>query len=283
MKLSNKPFLPVAMSALLSVSLTACFHDDTIDEEHHDSTIDLTLTGDEVVDITKAHANTANGGTATLMFHETEEELAGTVTFTGTAPTSVEVREGFAGQSAAAATFTLEVDAADSSIFTIPDEQAIDPELVESGSYYLLATYGDGTTTRSQITAHGIEISVARFEAVSGVTTTGSGFAGITLNTDSNVVTSYVSIVDVTGISNVHIHIEDATTPTPVGTLVTLEVDNTAAGVVYMSPTDLTEKTLTHDERMNIAAGRWYVNVHTTTNSAGEIRADLGAIEMDHH
>jgi len=92
---------------------------------------------------------------------------------------------------------------------------------------------------------------------------------------------AYVTITGLTDITSVHLHVEDAATPPVTTQLITLEVDGTASGTVYKSPTVLADRTLEHEAMEDIAAGRWYINVHTTTTPAGELRGDLDAIS--HH
>ena len=288
MNFSGKYFLPVVLSGVLGMTLTGCIHD-TAEEahtEHTDDTIALSLGTHQVVDNSTAHNVIADGGTASFEFHETEEKLTGSVTFIGTPPDALHIHSGYAGQTGSVV-ITLAADATNAAVFTIPEEQAdaIDGEILKAGGYYLNAHYADGTTLRAQITTEGTEFRVVRLQKHENVTNTaGSGFAGVTINTQTREVTAYVSIKGLTDIvaDGVHIHIEDDTTPTPQTTQkIVLEVDNTATGTVYKSPSVLADRILLHEAMDDIAAGRWYINVHTSTNPDGELKGSLDSIA--HH
>lgn len=287
MNFSGKYFLPVVLSGVLGITLSGCLND-TAEEAHAlhtDEAIALSLDKLQVIDQSKSHNVANDGGTADFQFHESEGELTGSVTFVGTPPEALHVHQGYAGQSGAVV-ITLMPDAANNTLFTIPDEQAtaIDADVLKAGGYYLNAHYADGSTLRAQIAVDHIEFSVARLEKHDGVASTnGSGFAGVTVNTETFEMTAYVTINGLTDIATdgVHLHVENDAIPPVTTQKIILEVDNTASGTVYKSPSSLTDRTLLHEAMDDISAGRWYINVHTVSNPNGELIGQLDAIT--HH
>ena len=288
MILSKQKFLPVAMATLLGFSLTACFHDDdTTDEDghHHDDAISLTLDAAEVI---SDPLTTGETGTATLTVHETEGELTGMVMFMGTAPDSLHVHSGFAGQTGAVV-ITLVKDTTTPTMWNIPEAEAgnITLTTLEAGGYYLNAHYGTKSTRAQIIAADHIEVKVAALAAHTTLddnTGTGTGFAGVTVNTETNDVKVHVSIAAVenltSAITGVHLHIHDGATPAVDSQkIILVDDDSTVAttGVEKFS-TDSAGEELEPTDRANIANNNWYVNIHTSNNLSGELRADFTAI-----
>jgi len=279
MILSRKVLLPTCLSGLLSLSLTACFHDEDAVEEHDihsDNEISLTLSSAQVIN--SDYATSTDTGTANLLFHESEGELTGSITLSGEEPGAVHVHVGYAGQTGVKL-ITLEKSDTDSTLWEIPEAQAnlIDTSTLEAGGYYLNAHLANDQTLRAQITTDHIAVRVAALEPHSGVTTTGKGFVGVTVNTETHEVTAYVSISDLEDNSGVHLHVENADeTNSQKISLddISVNTDKTS----YKTPDG---STLEADAMENIESARWYINVHNATTGNGELKGSLAAIS--HH
>ena len=289
MILSKRRFLPVLLSSIISISLVGCFHDEAEEDHHHDDTINLTLDAAEVI---SNPLSTGEIATASLMFHEVESELTGTVTYTGTtAIAALHVHEGFAGQSGDVL-ITLVNDDTDTNKWNIPDDEAslIVNDTLEAGGYYLNAHFADGKTLRAQILNHDVVVRVAALAAHDGVTTTGGGFVGVTVNMETHNVKAYARVTGLTDIKadpgGVHLHIEDASNAN--AELISLSEDtDVASGDLDATANEkaykiATAEMLSMDDLMHIGAARWYINVHTDTNAAGELKGSLAAIEHAH-
>lgn len=284
---SKKAFLPVALSGLLSLSLTACFHDEAEDDhdEHHHGDISLTLDAAEVI---SGPLTTGETGTATFTVHETEGELTGMVMFMGTAPDSVHVHSGFAGETGSPV-ITLAKDSVTTTMWNIPEAEAgnITLATLEAGGYYLNAHYGTKSTRVQIITADHITYKVAALAphtTLNDDTGSATGFAGVTVNTETNDVKVHVTIDAVedlsSAITGVHLHVHDGATP-PVDSqkIILVDSDSTVASTgVENFNTNSAGETLTPADRINIANNNWYLNIHTSNNTGGEVRADFSAI-----
>ena len=285
MILSKKAFLPVALSGLLSLSLTACFHDEAEDDhdEHHHGLIELTLNANQVTDSTKA-ASTRTA-TASLTFHEDDGELTGSVMIMGDPITGISVYDGFAGE-VGTELFPLEQDPTSAMMWMIPEDSTtlITPAKLGQGGYYLRAELADGNILRSQITPEGIEVAVAELLDASDVR---GGFAGVTLNTGTHEVVAYVAIPDLINIATDGVLLETYSAATPAvitDPTITLVVDDNASGQAYKTPSLLADRTLGHESMEDIAAGRWHIIVKNTTNATnadGELTGSLPAVS--HH
>lgn len=297
MYFSKKSFLPVAMSALLSISLTACFHDDD-DDDHdhvHGGDITLTLDADEVV---SGALDTGETATATLLVHEDDEELTGSVMFTGSSTvTALHLHSGYAGQTGGAV-ITFEQDATNDMMWNIPSDSTtgdtagdLDLATLQAGGYYLNAHYANGTLRAQVITEDHIEIRVAALMPHTDVTTSGAGFAGVTINTETNDVIAHVTINELddltsalntdTGDDGVHLHITDADNTDDSSKFNLLAAGTATTGketYSYDSTASVDNAGLAGNDRANIALNQWYINVHTVDNLPGELRADFTAI-----
>ena len=282
-------------AALVGVSLTfgvsACFHDDT-DDDHHDSSISVHIHEEEVV-VASGRNEDSVEGTATLEFHETEKELKGSVIFTGTvAPDRLHIHSGFAGQTGGVVITLDESTTAGTWVIPEAEETLTDEEIeiLEAGGYYLNAHFPDETTIRGQIAFGDVTYVVSDLAAAKDandatISTTGTGFAGITVNTATRAVASYVTVENLASgnlAENVHIHYDNVNETTLVPVTLTKTADTPITFSNDNGTTDDND-TLTVEGFVEGNHGRWYINVHTTANPNGELRADFGVFPTHSH
>ncbi len=115
------------------------------------------------------------------------------------------------------------------------------------------------------------DLTLATRNSVPPLALTGTGTGTLTLDQDSGALSGTVSFSNLTGAATVaHIHTGDAGTIG--GTVVDLDVDNTANQVSVPTGTTLDAAQMTA-----MLAGQYYVNIHTATNGGGEIRGQIVA------
>lgn len=136
--------------------------------------------------------------------------------------------------------------------------------LVVAGAAAVLAT---GCAMRPSEKIEIYEARLSGAQEVPPVTSAGSGQAELQWNRNSNVLSWKVTFTGLSGeVTGAHIH-----GPASAG-------EN--AGVVIpfmtgMSGTITGQTNLTSAQALDLAAGRWYVNIHTAAFPGGEIRGQL--------
>lgn len=168
--------------------------------------------------------------------------------------------------------------------------------LMRSGNAYvdLHGRAGVDGVVRGQITRAGETAPLDRFAARSltgakerptPVTTPGSGSATFELQSNGSV-RYEIRVVDLTGATAAHIHhaVADSAGPivvplfsttTPTGSLTGVLANGTFTAANIQLPGVSLDSLLSLMRR-----GRTYVNVHTSTNQAGEIRAQIEAVSV---
>ena len=103
---------------------------------------------------------------------------------------------------------------------------------------------------------------------VPAVTTSASGVAGVTFDTDTKMLTWSVTYEGLSGeVTGAHFH-GPAESGANAGVAVALDLS--AQPIVGSA-------TLTDEQTTQLTAGFWYVNIHTAANSGGEIRGQVKA------
>jgi hypothetical protein len=110
------------------------------------------------------------------------------------------------------------------------------------------------------------EATLSGAQEVPPVNTAGTGMAEVQLNTETNKLSWKVTYSGLTGPAiGAHIH--------------PAEMGKNAAPLIPFANVGtqpiVGETTVTPQQIADLAAGRWYVNVHTPANPAGEIRGQL--------
>jgi hypothetical protein len=126
---------------------------------------------------------------------------------------------------------------------------------------------------------------------VPAVNSGGSGYAELTLSEDGSSIDYRLYVSDLDDIVMAHVHVGSATENGPVAAFLFGPADPAVASDGLLAEGTITEADLiatagVFDGTMAqfqelIRSGETYVNVHTTTNSAGEIRGQLGMASFD--
>ena len=136
--------------------------------------------------------------------------------------------------------------------------------LVAVGAVALLAT---GCAMRPSSKIDIFEARLSGAQEVPPVTTSGSGQAELQWNRESNVLSWKVTFTGLSGeVTGAHIH-----GPASMG-------ENAGVVIPFMtgiSGTITGQTNLTSAQALDLAAGRWYVNIHTSANPGGEIRGQI--------
>jgi hypothetical protein len=111
------------------------------------------------------------------------------------------------------------------------------------------------------------EATLSGSQEVPPVGTSGTGMAEVRLNTNTNMLSWKVTYSNLSGPASAgHIH-----GPAVPGQNAGVLIPFTNVGMQPITG----EKTVTPQQVADLAAGRWYVNVHTPMHPAGEIRGQL--------
>jgi len=288
MRVQRKTLKSILIVALFPLILTACIHsddDDDHDDSPHEHAVNFDLDQHQVVNLDAANTNST--GEASLEFHQDENELHGAVTFTGDTPYEVHVHVGYAGQDGEKL-YDLTDDDADGS-WTIPEDEEVlsqsDIADLEAGRLYINAHFDDGSgnlsTIRGQILVHEIGIATARLSAANDdtgnpITTTGGGFAALTMDEETGAIKSFVtfSSTPATDITGMHIHDSEE----KIG-IITLTDTNDSNNVIYSTDSAETLDAVGIDQALH---GKLYINVHTDDNPNGELIAELPVMTHGH-
>jgi len=269
-----------------TINHTVCAVQDNVNVKQ-DEKIALIIDDAQVVDQNSFSAT--ESGTANLIFRYSENLLSGNVVFTQTAPTKVHVHQGYAGQTGDLV-FALVQNTTNPAIWDIEEimdpvtevfSNAVDSNTLAAGGYYLNVHFGNDPTSptlRAQIVSNDVKFNVAPLIAHNGITTIASGFAGASANEINCQVSAFVTLVDLVDVTGVHLHIEDENGSTSNKIVLELDTSVTTATVYKIADAD---SFLNFSDLANVNAGHWYINVHTATNTSGELIGYLDASHFD--
>lgn len=269
-----------ALSGLLV--LGGCGSDD--DEHHEMSTatdFTVTLKGSQTIPTgSVVQAAVTESGSAMLKFDSAAAaNLTGSLTTTLplTGVTAVHLHRGYAGQNGGVVNGKAWTPPTTGSTFTLSDILlTADLALFQAGGTYLNIHSGAGGNTqiRGQVLPVGLKIYRTTLGAATGVTTTASGVAAVTVNEASGDFTAYMTVNGLGVHDKSHIHAaagsvlysfaEEANAANPAGSI-TYKV----SGNLASSMTDLKD-------------GKLYVNVHSQTYPASMNMTELtGLLKAD--
>lgn len=222
-------------------------------------------------------------GFATLTIDDVTGAASGTVTVTGTTPTSAAIFQGFAGQ-----TGTIQIPLVHSTTnpqqFTVPTGTVLTQAqltMFMQGSMYLEATsvaFPNGEI-RGQIIPAGVTVAWSPLtgaqEAPTFVATTATGTVATTIDTLGNNATVFVNTTGLTNVTAVQLDTGAAGAVGTELTNLTLGTTATTTGVFnpnqfmvemfWIGPTGVT----------NFQNSLLYVNIESTTNPTGQLRGQI--------
>jgi len=216
-------------------------------------------------------------GTASLKVKLANGAASGKVTVSGVTATAVTINDAFAGNTGASL-ITLTANAGTAGEWDVPAGATLTAEQITAllqGELYVLVTSAanPGGEIRGQITPPNVTVvfaTLAGAHEVPAVTTTASGAAAVTVDTNADTVTVHLhdtGIADATG-AGLYTAASGATGPK----LAAFAQDNAnpahwSVELAKIAATDVS----------NFKANMWYVNVLTTADPAGEVRGQIDA------
>ncbi|PCK07491.1 MAG: CHRD domain-containing protein [Alteromonadaceae bacterium] len=220
-------------------------------------------------------AVTSASGTADITLDIDSGLITGTILTTGVDGTGAHIHNGFAGENGAV-NITLIQDASDASTWLVPENTVLsadDMQSLEGGGMYINVHSGanPGGEIRGQILPTNIQVvwaSLAGNKEVPVVTSSATGRAALTINTDTMDLELHAMTMDLNDSSAAHIH--QGFAGETGGVAVALEQDASDANHWFVSG-----GTFTADEMTALWNGSLYVNIHSTTNPGGEIRGQI--------
>ena len=229
------------------------------------------LSGDNQV---PTSISTSNSGVAYITVNKSSREIRGNIKNTGLDDaTAVHIHDGFAGTNGSVITaLTQDTDV---SVWNIESGTILDSaqlsNLLAGGMYFNVHSPANANgEIRGQVIPAGIEHERVElsgdYQVPTAVSSAGSAVAYITVNETSGAITAHVITESLTDTTAAHIHSGYAGTNGGVVLALTQDVNNfsTTSGDVLDS-TALT----------NLFAGNLYFNIHTATNTAGDVRGQI--------
>jgi len=234
--------------------------------------IHVTLSADPIFPKPASTATAAGD----LTFDLLAGKVTGGVTLTGINATTVQIREGYAGENGDVQLPFVQ-DAADANHWTPDPNQVLTADQINflfDGELYLTvesAANPDGEI-RGQIMPDNIQVVFASLDGtqvVPGVTTTATGQAALTLNKDENEASVMINSTGVDDATDAHVHVAAAGSNATTA-LITLQKD--AADLGHWSVEDQPVASADLDQ---FKANNWYVDVHTPGAPEGAIRGQF--------
>jgi len=218
---------------------------------------------------------TTASATAALTLNSISGALNGTVTVSDLSDTTAaHIHTGFAGSNGSALV-PLEAND-DNTVFSVPDNTTLDSSQMDAlmkGMYYINvhSTSNPGGEIRGQILPSTIKTYWTTLDGdqeVPAVTTTASATAALTLDSTTGALYGTVSVNDLSDTTAAHIHTGFAGSNG--SALVPFEANDDST--VFSVP----DNTVLDSNQMEaLLKGMYYINVHSTTNPAGEIRGQI--------
>lgn len=214
-----------------------------------------------------ANASTASGA-ATFSVDATSKVLTGTVTTAGIGGVAAHIHEGAIG---VAGPVVIALTGGTGGVWTVPASTVLTDAqyaALQAGSYYInvhSAAFPSGEI-RGQIQYRVSFGTLTGAQETPATTSIATGYASIAVNPTSGAISGAVLTSGITG-TGAHIH--EAATGTAGPIIIPL---TDAGGGLWTVPAGAT---LTSTQVTSWQNGNLYVNVHTTANPGGEIRAQL--------
>lgn len=216
-------------------------------------------------------------GTGQLTFNLVSGAVSGNVTVTGFTSTAAHIHNAYAGN-AGSVIVGLVANGSTANRWDVPANAMLTADQVNrllAGALYLnvhSAAFPAGEV-RGQLKPQGVQVVHAQMsgsQEVPPVTTTASGIAAVTVNTNTNRATIHLNSTGVNDATAAHIHTAAAGSNGPV--LITLTKD-----AVNMGHWSAEEQAITAADLTAFNSGNWYANIHTPANGSGEIRGQIAA------
>ena len=233
--------------------------------------------GEEVITLKQSTLSGANEtpavttsatGTVEGSLNKTTNMLTYKISYSGLTPTSMHIHTGFAGTAGAVA-IDLGAPTASPAQATVMLTDAQETDLLAGKLYVNIHTLANaGGELRAQILTSDIVLYQNALEGsnqVPAVTTTSKGTFYGTFNNSTKAM-NYTIVYSGTAPNGAHIHNGFAGTTGAVEFVLTTPIIGTTSDVTAA---------FTAAQQANLEAGKMYVNVHTTTNANGEVRAQL--------
>lgn len=221
--------------------------------------------------------NTAGGGTGSFTVNRATGALSGSITVSGLSgnATAAHIHSAYAGVNGGVVV-PLTADASVAGKFDVPATTTLaasDLATLLAGGMYVNAhtAANTGGEVRAQIVPSGIDL--VRCEAsgdfeVPAVSSSGSGIAYTTVDTASGAVVANVRTSNLSTASAAHLH--QAYAGLSAGVIVPMSQTGGAGTDLWQA-----SATLSPTQLAGYLAGEVYVNVHTPTNTGGEIRSQI--------
>jgi len=236
-------------------------------------TVNVTLSPGEEFPVPAASST----GSGQLMINLVSGAVSGNVTVSGFTSTAAHIHNAYAG-SAGGVVIALVANGSTPNRWDVPGAALLTADQINrllAGALYLnvhSAAYLGGEV-RGQIKPQGIQVVYAAMsgaQEVPPVTTSASGIAAVTINTNTNRATVHLNSTGVDDATMAHIHTAAAGASGPV--LIPLTKDS-----VNMGHWSAEEQSITATDLTAFTAGNWYANIHTPANTSGEIRGQIVA------
>ena len=234
-------------------------------------TLSVTASPDEEYPIPAS----SGAGTAEFSVNLVTGAISGNVTVTGFTSTMAHIHDAYAGN-AGPVILNLPAHASIANRWDAPAGSLLTQALVDrllAGALYVnvhSAAFAGGEV-RGQLKPQGVQVVYAPMsgaQEVPAVTTSASGVAAVTVNTNTNRASIHLNSTGVDDADMAHIHTGAAGTLGPV--LISLTKHS-----VQMGHWSAEEQAITAADLTAFSSGNWYANIHTPANTGGEIRGQI--------
>ena len=230
-------------------------------------TVVTSLTANEVI---TAGAETASA-TATLILNLDDNSLAGTMVLDGIVADSITLNQGYAGDIGDVLLSFVEDNATS---WSLPGDTLQPSEMLtmlNKGELYLKVNNDMSGSLRGQMIIGNIQLiftSLSGEQAVPMVTSMASAKAAITLNPDDGAIVAHLNTTNVSDATASHIH--QALAGLTGGVIISLQQDSNNSNHWLTMAASLDSM-----QMVNFNRGELYLNLHTSTVPAGELRGQI--------